>query len=420
LDTEFIYGPIANRQQVTSPTREEYAGTMRFGILFAFLCALTLTAQDSATADDWRSWLNRGVEAYKSARYQEAVEDFQKSVYLKPYEVEPRLYLATAWMSQYIPGAVSPENLDLQHNAETEFNRVLELDSKNLTALLSLASLNYQVAQGTTNPEEKIRKLDDASAWYQRVVTVDPRAKEAYYSMGVIDWAKWYPNLMRARAQLGMRPEQPGPLTNAAVRQDLLARYSTLLSDGMANLNKALEIDPHYDDAMAYMSLFIRERADLLGTPEEYRRDIEVADQWVQKTIATKKSKASAAGSSYAPPPPPPPPVPSANSQQAAKSQQAPQRINVGGNIQQANLIRKVDPVYPPLAQQARIQGVVRFTATIGKDGSVQNLTLVSGHPLLIESARQAVKQWVYKPVLLNGELVEVVTTIDVDFALNK
>ena len=85
----------------------------------------------------------------------------------------------------------------------------------------------------------------------------------------------------------------------------------------------------------------------------------------------------------------------------------------------QKNLIRKVDPVYPPLAQQASIQGVVRFIVIIAKDGTIQNLTLISGHPLLIESARQAVTQWQYKPTLLNGEPVEVVTQIDVSFTLS-
>ena len=94
--------------------------------------------------------------------------------------------------------------------------------------------------------------------------------------------------------------------------------------------------------------------------------------------------------------------------------------MRVGGNVMQKSLIRKVDPVYPPLAQQASIQGVVRFTAIIAKDGHVQNLTLISGHPLLIESARQAVMQWIYRPTLLNGEPVEVVTQIDVNFTLSK
>jgi protein TonB len=79
-----------------------------------------------------------------------------------------------------------------------------------------------------------------------------------------------------------------------------------------------------------------------------------------------------------------------------------------------------VKPPYPPLARQARIQGTVKFNAVIGKDGRIQNLTLVSGHPLLVAAAQQAVQQWVYRPTLLNGEPVDVITTIDVNFTLNQ
>jgi TonB family protein len=96
----------------------------------------------------------------------------------------------------------------------------------------------------------------------------------------------------------------------------------------------------------------------------------------------------------------------------------APQRIRVGGNVQQNNLVNKVVPVYPPLAKQAKIQGVVELAATINKDGTIQNLELLSGHPLLVPAAVEAVKQWVYKPTLLNGNPVEVVTQIDVNFTL--
>jgi TonB family protein len=93
-------------------------------------------------------------------------------------------------------------------------------------------------------------------------------------------------------------------------------------------------------------------------------------------------------------------------------------RIRVGGNVQAANLIRRVEPIYPPLARQARIQGTVRFDATIGADGHVKNLQLISGHPLLVPAAQEAVRQWVYRPTLLNGIPVEVVTQIDVPFTL--
>jgi protein TonB len=96
------------------------------------------------------------------------------------------------------------------------------------------------------------------------------------------------------------------------------------------------------------------------------------------------------------------------------------QRIRVGGNVQAANLIRKVTPQYPPLAKQARVQGTVRFQAIIGKDGTIQNLQMLSGHPLLVPAATDAVRQWLYRPTLLNGEPVEVITQIDVNFTLSQ
>jgi periplasmic protein TonB len=112
-------------------------------------------------------------------------------------------------------------------------------------------------------------------------------------------------------------------------------------------------------------------------------------------------------------PPPPPPPV-------KVEKPVTPQRIRVGGNVQQAKLIRQPKPIYPPLAKQARISGHVILNAIIGKDGTIQNLTVASGHPLLVPAAIEAVKQWVYAPTLLNGEPVEVVTQIDVNFTLSQ
>ena len=146
------------------------------------------------------------------------------------------------------------------------------------------------------------------------------------------------------------------------------------------------------------------------------------------------------------PPPPPPPPAASApegspaggggapggvpggvvggivpppeRAPQAPESK--PQPIRVSGNVQAAKLIRQPQPAYPPLAKQARIQGTVRLTAVIGADGAIQQLQLISGHPLLVPAAQEAVRQWVYQPTLLHGEPVEVVTQIDVVFVLER
>jgi protein TonB len=111
---------------------------------------------------------------------------------------------------------------------------------------------------------------------------------------------------------------------------------------------------------------------------------------------------------------PPPPPV------EKKKEEAKMQRIRVGGNVQAAMLLRQAKPLYPPLARQARIQGTVKLQAIISRDGTIQQLQVMQGHPLLVPNALEAVKQWVYKPTLLNGEPVEVVTVIDVNFTLSQ
>jgi len=108
-------------------------------------------------------------------------------------------------------------------------------------------------------------------------------------------------------------------------------------------------------------------------------------------------------GAGTAPPPPP---------------KATPRRVTVGGNVQAARLVNRVQPIYPPLARQTRISGTVKLHAIIGKNGAVEQLQVVSGHPLLVQSALDAVRQWRYQPTLLNGDPVEVDTEIDVIFSL--
>jgi protein TonB len=110
------------------------------------------------------------------------------------------------------------------------------------------------------------------------------------------------------------------------------------------------------------------------------------------------------------PPPPPPPPAPVAT----------PSRIQVGGQVQAAKLIHQVVPQYPQLAHEARLGGVVRLKAVIAKDGTIEDLSVISGHPLLVPAAMNAVKQWTYKPTFLNGVAIEVATEIDVTFTLSS
>lgn len=97
----------------------------------------------------------------------------------------------------------------------------------------------------------------------------------------------------------------------------------------------------------------------------------------------------------------------------------APATIRVGGNVAATKITKKVTPAYPPLAKQARIQGTVRFTVRIDRTGKVSDVQLEAGHPLLVTPALEAVKQWEYSPTLLNGNPVEVVTQVDINFTLS-
>jgi hypothetical protein len=92
-----------------------------------------------------------------------------------------------------------------------------------------------------------------------------------------------------------MKPEDPGPIKDKKLKEELKAQYGPMVEDGIKNLQKALDVDPQYDDAMAYMNLLIRERADLADTPEEYKKQVDIADNWVQKALETKKLKAERA-----------------------------------------------------------------------------------------------------------------------------
>ena len=230
-----------------------------------------------------RDQLNRGVQAYTNAQYPEAVEYFKESVRLDPTFHTARLYLATAYMSQYIPGAESEENLKMADMAENEFQAVLADLPENTVAIASIASLHFHK-----------KEFEEAVEWNEKLIAVDPNYKEAYYTLGVIAWTRTFQPRMEARAELGMKPEDPGPLKDQEVREQLREVSLPVIESGLEMLNKALEVDPQYDDAMAYLNLLHRERADLADSKEDYEKDTEIADNWVDKTLETKKAKTAA------------------------------------------------------------------------------------------------------------------------------
>src|SRR3954447_918419 len=253
---------------------------MRKGLLILAVTALAALSM-SCNQLKARDQLNKGVQAFTAAQYPEAVEHFKTAVDLDPGFAAARLYLATAYMQQYIPGADSPENNKMASAAFDNFKKVLEQEPKNTVAIASIASLNLNQ-----------KKWDEAQQWYEKLIAVEPQNADAYYSLGFIAWSRWYPEYGKARAALGMKQEDPGPIKDKKVKEELKQKFGPVIDGGLAALDKSLQLNPEYDDAMAYENLLIRERADLADSKEEYEKQIKIAEDWVAKALETKRRNA--------------------------------------------------------------------------------------------------------------------------------
>jgi tetratricopeptide (TPR) repeat protein len=230
-----------------------------------------------------RDQLNKGVQAYKATHYEDAINHFQQAVDLDPSLINARLYLATALANQYIPGADTPDNNKVAEDAIKAFQNVLDINparDQKVTSLKGIASLYYNM-----------KKLDQAKDFHHKVIELDPNDPETYYSIGVIDWAQTYAPRMEERAKLGLKPDEP--LKDRKVCAGLKDKNWGNIQEGIDNLSKALTLRPDYDDAMAYLNLMYRERADVeCDDPAARAADLKSADEWVDKTLAVKKAKA--------------------------------------------------------------------------------------------------------------------------------
>jgi tetratricopeptide (TPR) repeat protein len=238
-----------------------------------------------------RDQLNKGVQSYKNAKFEEAIEHFKNAVALDPSLTNARLYLATAYAQQYIPGADSPENNRYAEQAIDAFKQVLDLHpplEQRIHSMKGIASMYLQQ-----------KKWDQARDYYQQISKLDPNDPETYYSIAFIDWSQTYQRRMDERAKLGLKPtdELKDKKDCNELLKTIKAQNEPQVDDGIQNLKKALELRPDYDDAMAYMNLLYREQADLqCDNPDARKADLKTADDWVDKTMATKKAKAEKAG----------------------------------------------------------------------------------------------------------------------------
>lgn len=247
----------------------------------AILAGLLLSASGCAKLQA-RDHLNKGVAAYKAAKYQIAIEHFKEAVTLDPSLVNAKLYLATAYANQYVPGSEQEENVKIAEQAISQFKEVLDSDPKNEGSITGIANLYFQM-----------KRMEDAKEYYKKQLAVNPNNPEAHYSLGVIDWTLAYQPRIETKMRLKIPPDQP--IKDAKERQALAEKNMPAVEEGMAELNKAIELRPDYDDAMAYLNLLYREKADLEDTPDKREADLKTADSWMDKTLQIKKQKAAKA-----------------------------------------------------------------------------------------------------------------------------
>jgi tetratricopeptide (TPR) repeat protein len=252
--------------------------TARISVSAALLAlALTSTGCNKLRA---RDQLNKGVAAFKNAQYEEAEDHFQRSIALDPSYDNAKLYLATAYSYQVVPNLDSPDNLKLAQKAIDGFQEVLAKDPNDLTALEQIASINRNIG-----------KLEQAKLYEKKVIAVSPNNAEAYYTIGVVDWMDSYKNARNVLATDGLTDAGDGnPKKTKAACQKLVDMNTNLVDNGLENLQKAVDINPTYDDAMTYLNLTWRRKADLeCGNDAERKEDLAKADEWSQKAMGARK-----------------------------------------------------------------------------------------------------------------------------------
>jgi len=260
-----------------------------------FLMAVVLAAFVAGAGCDKlkaRDRLNKGVNAYKSGQFDQAIEFFKEAKSLDPSLTNAQLYLATAYASQYVPGAPSQANIDNGNQAIAEFKNILENDPNNLAAIDGIGSILYNMGGSPYDAN----KLNESKSYHQKHIQIKPDDPEPYYWVGVIDWSLAFRANKDMRDEYNKTSKKPirenDPMPPALAMQ-FNEKYGSTVDDGVASLQKAMTLRSEYDDAMAYLNLLYRQKADMETTKEARNTDLQQADDLVERVKAIKQKKAN-------------------------------------------------------------------------------------------------------------------------------
>jgi len=232
-----------------------------------------------------RDQLNKGVAAFRNAQFQSAIMHFKTAVALDPTLLNARLYLATAFSQQYIPGGESADNVKIANQAIDAFQDVLKMDPNNSTALGNLAQIYYNM-----------KDFDKAKDYQRRLLQLEPNNPVPYYWIGVLDWAMCFDRTQQMRKELKIEypkdPKNPSSLPPfpEKARAQLDEQNGPLVKEGVEVLEKAIQLKPNDFDTMSYLNLMYRQKADLEPDATAREADLKRAEDWTDKAIAVRKA----------------------------------------------------------------------------------------------------------------------------------
>jgi tetratricopeptide (TPR) repeat protein len=251
-----------------------------------------LHSAQTAAQSDAQEALNRGVAAFKNGQTQEAEQFFARAKALDPNMLNARLFLANAYASQYIPGAPSDENRQFGRQAIEEFKGVLGLDPNNIPALDGIGALLFQMGGQPFDPDV----FQESKSYHQRHIQIHPEDPQPYYWIGVIDWTVAF----RANGELRQRFNNDVTKLDAAdalpseLREQYAQECGATIDEGIESMKQAIKLKPDYDDAMAYLNLLYRRKADVTADDRERQELIQAADDLVDKVKEMKEARAKA------------------------------------------------------------------------------------------------------------------------------
>jgi TonB family protein len=369
-----------------------------------------------------------GVQAYKNGDSQQAIQYFNYALQLDSGNTAARLALGNTYAHMWKPQADTADNRRLMQQAIDQYNKVLLADSTNITALRGAAYVYLHD-----------QKLEFARHYLKRAIETEPKDPTAYYALAQTDWISAYKDVADLRSSVRLKTsiyeEQPESPPNLC--PELRARVGRRVEEGLEMAQAALVKSADYQNAKLYMALLHRLKAaiecDALARQNENRlavifieRAQQKADQPVSVSQVVDDEVPTLAP--WPPPPLPPEPPPARpklttvtgrlKDGAPAPADHSSGLVYLAPGAADNNLIRRVGPIYPPGAMNAHVEGDVILKVRINKDGIIDDMQVLAGHPMLVQSATDAVKQWTYRPYVLRGQPVEVQTTVRLKYHL--